>query len=239
MMNTIKLIAFATIREAVGFKEHYLEIPEGIRVIDLKAILSTSYPDLTARLPTLITSINNEFAFDDDLIPAGAEVGLFPPVSGGDRDKFPVNIWIGQEKLDFFKFIEGIISPVTGAVVLFIGFVRGITNYQEERKTDYLIYEAYEPMARLKAMQVAYEIHDKWPQVEGVTIAQRIGKLLPGSPTVLIACSAAHRDSGVFDAARYGIDRLKEIVPIWKQEIGSDGIVWVEGDHVPTPEDKN
>jgi len=239
MMNKIKIIAFATIKDVIGEKEHIREVPEGTRVIDLKHILSTSYPALTARMPTIITSINNEFAFDNELIPDGAEVGIFPPVSGGNKSTFPIHIWIGEEELDFFNLIEGITSPATGAVVLFIGFVRGITTQIVEKQTDYLIYEAYEPMAKSKALQVAYEIHDKWPSIGGVAIAQRIGKLQPRSPTVLIACSAAHRDSGVFDAARYGIDRLKEIVPIWKQEIGSDGIVWVEGQHLPTPEDKS
>jgi molybdopterin synthase catalytic subunit len=53
------------------------------------------------------------------------------------------------------------------------------------------------------------------------------------TPTVVIACTGAHRDSGVFEAARYGIDRLKEIVPIWKKEIGSQGEYWVEGEHLP------
>jgi molybdopterin synthase catalytic subunit len=52
---------------------------------------------------------------------------------------------------------------------------------------------------------------------------------------VLIACTAAHRDTGVFEAARYGIDRLKEIVPVWKKEVGPHGEEWVEGDYVPKP----
>jgi molybdopterin synthase catalytic subunit len=73
--------------------------------------------------------------------------------------------------------------------------------------------------------------------VEGIAIVQRIGVLQPGTPTVLIACTAAHRDSGVFEAARYGIDRLKEIVPVWKKEVGSQGEVWVEGEYLPTSDD--
>jgi molybdopterin synthase catalytic subunit len=74
--------------------------------------------------------------------------------------------------------------------------------------------------------------------VEGIAIVQRIGRLDPGTPTVLIACSAAHRDTGVFEAARYGIDRLKEIVPIWKKEVGPGGEEWVEGKYTPKAEDK-
>jgi molybdopterin synthase catalytic subunit len=93
-------------------------------------------------------------------------------------------------------------------------------------------------MAREKMEQVAREIRDRWPMVEGVAIVQRLGHLDPGTPTVLIACTAAHRDEGVFEAARYGIDRLKQIVPIWKKEVGSGGETWVEGDYRPAPADR-
>ena len=86
-----------------------------------------------------------------------------------------------------------------------------------------------------EAEQVADEIRERWPVIEGVAIVQRIGKLYPKTPTVLIACTAAHRDTGVFEAARYGIDRLKEIVPIWKKEVSPSGEFWVEGDYTPSP----
>jgi MoaE-MoaD fusion protein len=69
--------------------------------------------------------------------------------------------------------------------------------------------------------------------VQGIVIVQRIGRLDAGTPTVLIACSASHRDTGVFEAARYGIDRLKEIVPVWKKEIGPHGEEWIEGHYRP------
>jgi len=71
--------------------------------------------------------------------------------------------------------------------------------------------------------------------VEGIAIVQRVGRLYPKTPSVLIVCTAAHRDTGVLEAARYGIDRLKEIVPIWKKEIGLDGESWVEGEYIPKP----
>jgi molybdopterin synthase catalytic subunit len=113
--------------------------------------------------------------------------------------------------------------------------VRGQTGRGEAYETEYLEYEAYVPMAEAKMKQVADEIRAKWPVVEGIAIVQRIGKLYPKTPTVLIACTAAHRDTGVFDAARYGIDRLKEIVPIWKKEVRPGGEFWVEGDYLPKP----
>ena len=83
--------------------------------------------------------------------------------------------------------------------------------------------------------QVADEIRSRWPTIEGIAIVQRIGRLYPRTPTVLIACTAAHRDTGVFEAARYGIDRLKEIVPVWKKEVGPNGEEWIEGDYLPGP----
>ena len=94
-------------------------------------------------------------------------------------------------------------------------------------------------MAEEKMGQVAQEIRSRWPSVEGIAIVQRIGELLPGMPSTLIACSAAHRDMGVFEAARYGIDRLKDIVPIWKKEVQPFGEAWVEGEYIRTLEKRS
>ena len=82
--------------------------------------------------------------------------------------------------------------------------------------------------------QIAEEIRKRWKCIESITLIQRVGKLFPGEIAVAIACSAAHRDTGVFEAASYGIDRLKEIVPVWKKEYGPDGESWVEGEHSPS-----
>jgi len=127
--------------------------------------------------------------------------------------------------------------PSTGAACIFTGMVRGVTRRDQPHETLYLEYEAYQPMAEAKMRQVAEEIRARWPSVEGIAIVQRIGVLHPGTPTVLIAFTAAHRDTGVFEAARYGIDRLKEIVPVWKKEVGAQGEEWVEGDYIPSPQD--
>jgi molybdopterin synthase catalytic subunit len=83
--------------------------------------------------------------------------------------------------------------------------------------------------------QIAEEIRQRWPTVEGIALVQRIGHLDPGTPTVVIACTAPHRDTGVFEAARYGIDRLKEIVPVWKKEVSPQGETWIEGKYMPKP----
>jgi MoaE-MoaD fusion protein len=147
--------------------------------------------------------------------------------------ELPTFLSILEEELDLNELLAKITLPTTGAAAIFTGMVRGVTSRDNSHQTEYLIYEAYVPMAEAKMRQVANEIRSRWPAVEGIAIVQRIGKLYPQTPTVLIACTAAHRDTGVFDAARYGIDRLKEIVPIWKKEVSPDGEFWVEGEYIP------
>lgn len=149
--------------------------------------------------------------------------------------EFPTIYSITESEIDLNSLLAEITLESTGAAAIFTGMVRGKTSRGDPHETDYLEYEAYVPMAEEKMRQVAREIRERWPIVEGIALVQRIGRLYPKTPTVLIACTAAHRDTGVFDAARYGIDRLKEIVPVWKKEIGPDGAEWVEGSYYPKP----
>ncbi len=148
---------------------------------------------------------------------------------------YPTIISLTESPLDLDALLAQITLPTTGASAIFTGVVRGQTSRGDAHETVYLDYEAYQPMAETKMRQVADEIRQKWPAIEGIAIVQRIGRLVPGTPTTLIACTAAHRNTGVFDAARYGIDRLKEIVPVWKKEIGPQGEEWVEGHYHPKP----
>ncbi len=236
-MPEITVLFFASLKDQAGRSQMTMSLPENARVADLKAALADLIPGLQRGLPTSLVSVNHEFAFDEDAIPPGAEVALFPPVSGGNG--FPTIVKVTSELLDLDELVSSITLETTGAACVFTGMVRGKTTRGEPHDTSRLEYEAYIPMAEAKMFQVAEEIRERWPAVEGIAIVQRIGVLAPKTPTVLIACSAAHRDTGVFEAARYGIDRLKEIVPIWKKEIGPDGDVWVEGEYTPTREDKS
>jgi len=145
----------------------------------------------------------------------------------------PTVFSITEDEIDLNKLLAQVTLTSTGAAAIFTGMVRGETKRGDAHDTEYLEYEAYVPMAEAKMKQVADEIRAKWDSIEGIAIVQRIGKLYPKTPTVLIACTAAHRDTGVFEAARYGIDRLKEIVPIWKKEVSPDGEAWVEGEYTP------
>ena len=151
-------------------------------------------------------------------------------------DNYPTIFSITEEEIDLDALLAKITLPSTGAGCFFTGMVRGETYKKgQPPQTEYLEYEAYIPMAEAKMQQVADEIRERWQTIEGIAIVQRVGRLYPMTPTVMIACTAPHRDTGVFEAARYGIDRLKEIVPIWKKEVSPQGDTWVDGDYRPTP----
>ena len=234
-MNQITVLFFATLKDRAGTSQIRMDLPEGSRVLDLKARLRDDLPDLAPLLDSVLVSVEREFAFENDIIPDGAEVALFPPVSGGDGS--PTVFAIIEEEIDLNALLTRITLPTTGAACFFTGMVRAVTRRGEAHDTAYLEYEAYKPMAEAKMEQVAAEIRARWPTVEGIAIVQRVGRLDPSTPTVLIACTAPHRDTGVFEAARYGIDRLKEIVPVWKKEVGPNGESWVEGGYIPKPSD--
>lgn len=244
----IHLLFFATFKDRAGQSRVDLDLPENATVAGLKAEVARRYPAVQPLLGHVLISVNQNYAFDDDLLEENAEVAFFPPVSGGSTDDvgatvengsgatgaaFPTIFHIVEEPINLDDLVRQITLPTTGAAAIFTGMVRGVTGRGDPHNTVYLEYEAYKPMAEAKMAQVADEIRQRWQSVEGIAIIQRIGRLEPGTPTVLIACTAAHRDTGVFEAARYGIDRLKEIVPVWKKEVKPDGEIWVEGHYQP------
>ena len=228
---TVQILFFATLRELAGRRELEFSLPAGSTIGELRSSLAAAYPALAGGLPTALAAQDKEYVFNEQEVKPGAEIAFFPPVSGGAD--LPTVCAITEEELDLDALLEQITLPATGAAAIFTGMVRGVTSRDNPHETVYLEYEAYKPMAEAKMLQVAEEIRSRWPTVQGVAVIQRVGRLYPRTPTVLIACTAAHRDTGVFDAARYGIDRLKEIVPVWKKEVGPAGETWIEGDYIP------
>lgn len=111
-----------------------------------------------------------------------------------------------------------------GAVVTFLGNVR-VTN--AGRRVLYLDYEAYEPLALRTFRQIVEETAARWPGAR-LAVWHRTGRLQPGETSVVIAAAAAHRGDA-FAACRYGIERVKQIAPIWKREFFEGGDVWIEG----------
>lgn len=228
--HAIKILFFAHLKDLSGVDREVLEVYLPLRVVELKRMIVARFPMLAERMTNVLVAVNQQYAGDEDVVQAGDEVAFFPPVSGGS---LPTIFRITKEELDLNELLEKITLPTTGAACIFTGMVRGETRRGEAHQTIALEYEAYVPMAETKMAQVAAEIRQRWPGVEGIAIVQRVGHLKAGTPTVMIACTAAHRDTGVFEAARYGIDRLKEIVPVWKKEIMPNGEEWIEGNYYP------
>ncbi len=236
----VRILLFATLKDLAGRNRLALTLPmESATVTNVREALSTKFPIMKANVDAAIAAVNEEYAFPHDAVRDGDEVAFFPPVSGGSGE-FPEIFKLAPEPVSTDELVAAITVPATGAVCVFSGMVRGETNREgDSHQTQILEYEAYEPMALAKMRQVAAEIREQWPLVQGIAIVQRIGKLEVGQNTILIACSSGHRDQGCFEAARYGIDRLKEIVPVWKKEVRPDGQSWVEGHYMPTPQDRS
>lgn len=123
-----------------------------------------------------------------------------------------------RDPIDFAALTEGVRSPHAGAVVLFLGTVRDLTG---DVVTESLDYTAYEPMAERQLADLEAELRHRWP-VHGVALVHRLGRLSVGEISVAVAVSGPHR-AEAFAAGRHAIDRLKEVVPIWKQEPGAGG----------------
>ncbi len=226
MRVTIKL--FARLREIAGAGKLERELAEGATVGDLLAALRAEFPRLADVTARTITSVNQQFAAPDRLLRDGDEVAIFPPVSGG-TDAAVLRVTFDPVTLD--EVVRAVVRPRTGAVATFVGVVRAVSGGKE---VAYLEYEAYQEMAVAKMREIAGEVRGRWPDVVDIAIVQRVGHLDVGDVAVAIAVSSGHRDQGCFEACRYAIDRLKQIVPIWKKEVGPAGEEWVEGDYLPS-----
>lgn len=145
----------------------------------------------------------------------------------------PTLIALTEAAIDLNALQRAVTTDLDGTVVAFVGTVRGLTPGAAEPVTTRLEYEAYAAMAEAKLRQVAGEMREKFTGIHGIALTQRVGEMSVGEPVVAVVVSCGHRGGGAFEAARYGIDRLKQIVPVWKKETRPDGSAWVEGDYVP------
>lgn len=138
------------------------------------------------------------------------------------------NCWLTSEPIVINDVIEKVMRPEAGAVNTFTGTVREFTD---GKQTLFLEYQAYQSMAEKKLIEITEEIECKWGNAK-IAIAHRTGRLEISDIAVVIAVSTPHRKDA-FQASQYAIDRLKEIVPIWKKEHWNDGTRWI-GDQKQT-----
>ena len=219
---------FAGLNELLGQRHVSLELAEGATVAQLRDQLGQEYPAVTPYLTALVCAIDEEYVASDYALHDGDEVALIPPVSGGGGDEgwFQVT----SEPLDGERLMEAVRRDESGAVVLFSGVAR---DHSEGRSVRALEYDAYPSMAEKKLREVADEVRARWP-ITGIGVLHRTGRLAIGETSLLVAVSAAHRREA-FEACHYAVDRIKEIVPIWKKEIWEDGDgAWVGGHPVET-----
>lgn len=127
--------------------------------------------------------------------------------------------------LDVGAIARRIVPVNCGAIVTLDGFVRQFTK---GRETEYLVYEAYEPMALKEMEKLIARAHEQF-EIEAVSIVHRLGRLEIGETSVVIAVAAPHRRAA-FEACEWLIKELKRTVPIWKKEVYADGETWIEGD---------
>lgn len=132
-------------------------------------------------------------------------------------------IQLTREPIDYTALTENVRSNQSGAVVLFLGTVREMT---EGRQTVALDYDAYPEMAEAKMAELIEAAKEKWP-IDKVGLIHRLGHLELGDISVAVAVSCPHRKQA-FEAGRFLIDELKVVVPIWKKENWADGSTeWV------------
>jgi MoaE-MoaD fusion protein len=232
----IRVLFFGALKELVGRSSETMDLPADARVADLLARYGTQYPRFEALRPSLAVSVNQEYSSLDRVLTAGDEVGVLPPVSGGVPSASGLlsgvthggEIQIIREPISTAAILNRLKCPKDGAAVIFEGVVRDNTR---GRRTLYLDYEAYEPMALKEMKTLAEQARERFG-ISAVSIIHRLGRLQIGETSVLIVVTSAHRAAG-FEACRWLIDILKKTVPIWKKEYFEDGAIWADGEPFP------
>ena len=222
MMITVKL--FASYREAVGARELSLDVPADTTAGSLLDSLAEEYPALRPLAGSATFAVNRHFVAAAALLQPNDELTILPPVAGG-ADAFEVGAFeIVGEPIDPAAVTAKVEHPSVGGIVVFTGVVRQSSN--SGRAVTHLEYEAYPEMAVEQMGAIGRDIRERWGPLR-IAISHRVGRLAVGEAAVVIAVAAPHR-AEAFAACQYAIDRLKEIVPIWKKEFGPDGAEWVE-----------
>jgi len=211
---------FADYRERAGTEELWLDLPPGATVADVARELEARFPGLS--LAEGMAAVNLEFAGPDAELRDGDEVSFLPPVSGGEGERLFFT-WDPLEPL-----IPGLLvwaqAPEHGASVVFVGTTRSPNRGKEVR---YLDYQAHPEMAPRVLARVAREMRERW-KLGRLAIGHRLGRVFPGEASLVVVVTSGHRPEA-FEAVRYAVERIKQILPVWKKEVYADGERWVEG----------
>ncbi|MFC4600465.1 molybdenum cofactor biosynthesis protein MoaE [Cohnella hongkongensis] len=195
----------------------------------IKQRLAELYPEHAALLSVCFVARNRAYAHDSATVRRSDELALLPPVSGGaseeplggGADAAPPRYEITSRPLDVGRTLSLVSHPDHGAAIAFVGTTR---EWTAGKRTVTLEYEAYAPMAEASLASIGDEIAARWPG-SLAAISHRIGTVGIGEISVVIAVSSAHR-ADAYEASRYAIERLKQVVPIWKKEVYEDGTEW-------------
>ena len=216
----ITVLFFAGARERVGIGRVELNVSDGAT---LGAAVDQAIASVGADyvLPAnVMLARNGAYADRSTMLIECDEIAIIPPVSGG-ADGIS-DIWITDDEIDADEVVSRVGSDRDGAVVVFHGITR---DHNEGRSVLWLEYEAYSPMAENMMTRIIAEMRDKW-EIGDVAVCHRTGRVDIGQTSMVLAVSAAHRRPA-FESALYFIDRLKEVVPIWKKEYFEGGEVWI------------
>ncbi len=224
--HAIKVTAllFGQAREWAGTSSLDLSVEAPATVESAFALLRSQYPKLGEIERSLLFAVNEEYASPSHPLSDGDRLAVLPPVSGGE-DRSRDVCEITRAPVDIAGLRARLLEGDSGAVVIFDGVAR---NNTKGRRTLYLEYEGYEPMALRTMEQIGSEVHERWP-INRVGIIHRLGRIDITESSVVIVVTSAHRKIA-FEACHYAIDRLKKIVPIWKKEYFEDGAVWIENE---------
>jgi molybdopterin converting factor subunit 1 len=218
----VNVLFFGLTHDLTGFAEEQVDLPEGENLDGLCRRYETRFPRLSDVADSLLIAVDQEIAPRSAPLHDGDEVAFLPPVSGGATgDIFRIT----RDPISASELAHQLRASEDGAVVIFEGVVR---NHSHGRPTLYLEYEAYEPLAIRKLEEIGREAKQKFP-IDRLGMVHRLGRLEIGETSVAIVAASAHRRAA-FEACQYAIDRLKQVVPIWKKEYFADGAVWAEGE---------
>ena len=222
-MNHIRVKFFATLRERAGVAELERELPVGADLATIWRELVREFPGLDGNRDAIAYAVNQEYVDAGYRPRDGDEVAFIPPVSGGSDVSSSIGpITIVRSPIDVAQLERRVSDPGAGAIVTFTGSTRAENAGREVIRLE---YEAYEPMALKEMRKLAEEAYQRFA-LKRIAICHRIGVVEIGEVSVAIAVSAAHRGEA-FDGCRFAIDRLKQIVPIWKKEHFRGGEIWV------------